>query len=351
MSDRTIEIPPTAKLRLDSEALVSNWRVLDDLSGAASAGAAIKANAYGLGAVQVFRRLQSAGCQDFYVANWQEAAEIQAYTDESTNISVLNGVRPEDMPFAVTSSAKPVLNSIEQAKRWLPTGRPCDVMINSGMNRLGINTSDLIDFVWHEMDIDIVMSHLASADEDVSQNANQLDQFKNALRHVSGKRQSLSNSAGIALGQAYHFDCTRPGLSLYGGKQRSEFDGIIRQVVFPEAQILQTRNLKKGDKLGYNAKYVAERSHTIAILAMGYADGYLRGFSNTGAFYIDDTRLSVLGRVSMDLIAIDISDAPQLAESDWVKAQFDLPTASLQSGIAQYELITGMGNRFIRYWT
>lgn len=345
-----IDIPSTARLRLDGDALLSNWRTLDDMSCSASTGAAIKANGYGLGAVKVVERLQAAGCRDFYVANWQEAKEIEAYIDADSSVSVLNGVRAEDMPFATTSPAKPVLNSMEQVGRWQHTAQPCDVMINSGMNRLGINAADLPAFDWNTLEIDIVMSHLASADEDGPQNADQLHQFAEALQHVPGKRLSLSNSAGIALGQAYHFDCTRPGLSLYGGKQCPEFSESIKQVVFPEAQILQVRELKAGDKVGYNAKYVATRDHPIAILAMGYADGYLRGFSNEGIFLKDQQLLQVLGRVSMDLIAIDISNAPHLMESDWVSAEYDLPTASRQSGLSQYELITGLGRRYTRYW-
>ncbi len=351
MSDETIEIPANVRLRLDSNALTANWRNLDVMSGSASAGAAIKANGYGVGAIEVVERLQSAGCRDFYVANWQEAKEIEAYIDSDSSVSVLNGVSIADMPFARASRAKPVLNSIEQVLRWQETGLPCDVMINSGMNRLGIDVPDLAQFDGNLLDIDIVMSHLASADEDVQQNADQLEQFVEALKHVSGKRTSLSNSAGIALGDAYHFDCTRPGISLYGGKQRPEFSEPIKQVVFPETQILQIRQLKAGDKVGYNAKYVADRDHPIAILAMGYADGYLRGFSNTGLFFDDGQKeLPVLGRVSMDLIAIDITAAPHLEESAWVSAQYDLPIASRQSGLSQYELITGLGSRYARHW-
>jgi len=345
-----IDIPPTSRLRLDSQALVANWQQLNEMSGRATTGAAIKANAYGLGAVEVFQRLQAAGCNDFYVANWQEAQELNAYIKPGMRLSVFSGVRSEDMAFAITSPAKPVLNSLDQVQRWQSTGRPCDIMLNSGMNRLGINATDLGQVDWTMMDIDIVMSHLASADEDGPQNRDQLEEFTAAQKQISGRRNSLCNSAGIALGSAYHFDCTRPGLSLYGGRLRPELSGAIKQVVFPEAQILQVRTLKPGDKLGYNAKYIAAREHPVATLAMGYADGYLRGFSNQGLFYSGQDKLPVLGRVSMDLIAVDLSAAPHLKESDWVTAQYDLPHASVQSGLSQYELITGLGNRLARYW-
>ncbi|ATW04744.1 alanine racemase [Sphingorhabdus sp. YGSMI21] len=351
MSDTKPHIPSTARVKLDSGALVANWRALDRMSGAAKAGAAVKANAYGLGARDVVRRLVTAGCTDFFVANWQEAQEIEDLTTGKAGVSVLNGVRAADLAFALQSPAKPVLNSLEQVQRWKSTGKPCDVMINSGMNRLGINVEDLEANLFAGMGIDMVMSHLASADEDGPQNEEQLSQFRAALQIVPGKRTSLANSAGIALGSDYHFDVTRPGLSLYGGVQRPALDDIVSQVAFPQAEILQVRSLLPGDRLGYNAQYIADEPHKIGILAMGYADGYLRGFSNSGMFMHDGMLLPVLGRVSMDLIAIDLAAAPYLAEGDWVECEYDLEVASSQSGLSQYELITGLGNRLAREWT
>ncbi len=344
------DIPATLKLILDGNNLVSNWTALHKMSGGAQAGAAVKANAYGLGAPDVVRQLQDAGCRDFYVANWQEALEIEPLVEPETSVSVLNGVRDEDMEAATLSRAKPVLNSLQQIKRWSGTGQPCDLMINSGMHRLGIDPEDLSAIDMNSLSIDMAMSHLASADEDCAQNLKQLDVFSNAISNVPAKRFSLANSAGIALGQDYCFDCTRPGLSLYGGVPRQEMTSLIQQVVFPQAQILQTRKLKAGDKVGYNAQYAAQRDMSIAILGIGYADGYLRGFSNTGMFRSEGINLRVLGRVSMDLIAIDISDASQLGEGDWVDCDFDLVRASNQSGLSQYELLTGLGRRSARIW-
>ena len=351
MSDVKPIIPPTATIKLDSDALLANWCALDRLSGQAKAGAAVKANAYGLGVREVVQRLVAGGCTDFFVANWQEAQEIEDLTASKASVSVLNGVREADMPFALQSPAKPVINSLEQLVRWKPSGRACDIMINSGMNRLGINPEDLDGDLFAGMAIDIVMSHLASADEDGPQNAAQLAQYMAAIEIVPAKRKSLANSAGIALGSDYHFDVTRPGLSLYGGIQRPALDDIIGQVAFPQAEIIQVRSLHSGDKLGYNAQYIAADSHDVAILAMGYADGYLRGFSNSGMFLHGGIVLPVLGRVSMDLIAIDLSDAPDLKEGDWVDCEYDLGIASSQSGLSQYELITGLGNRLARQWT
>lgn len=343
-------IPATARMRLDKNALVQNWQALDRLSGTASAGAAVKANAYGLGARNVTRHLAEAGCRDFYVANWREAAEISDLMIDGASLSVLNGVREEDMASAPNLPAKPVLNSIAQVQRWASTGRPCDIMINSGMNRLGINRDDLEQAELAALPIDQVMSHMASADEDVPQNADQLAQFKSALEVVNGQRISLANSAAIALGPEYHFDCTRPGLSIYGGKPRPELESLIQQVATPQAQILQVRELKTGDKLGYNAQYTAQRDHRIAILAMGYADGYLRTFSNNGQFLRQNNILPVLGRVSMDLIAVDLSADGNAREGDWLDCSYDLLEASRETGLSQYELLTNLGQRFDESW-
>ena len=351
MSDPDIPIPATARVKLDRAALVANWSALDRLSGKAKAGAAVKANAYGLGVRDVVSCLLAAGCEDFFVANWQEAREIEDLTAGRAAVSVLNGVQKADMPFASRSPAKPVLNSLEQVQRWLPTARPCDLMINSGMNRLGINVADLQPDILTGLTIDIGMSHLASADEDGPQNIGQLACYKAALEILPVCRTSLANSAGIALGEDYHFDVTRPGLSLYGGIQRSELEKVVRQVAALQAEIIQVRTLAVGDKVGYNAQYIADRPHPIAILAIGYADGYLRGFSGRGIFRHGDAKLPVLGRVSMDMVAIDLSHAPDLSEGDWVDCVYDLPTASVQSGLSQYELITGLGNRLSREWS
>lgn len=351
MKGATGDIPASARLRLDSTALVHNWRMLDELSGTASAGAAVKADGYGLGAREVTKRLMAAGCRDFYVANWQEAADIDEITGDDANISVLNGVQEAEMPAALASRAKPVLNSLEQVARWKDTGRPCDLMINTGMNRLGINPGEL-DEAWLEpLNLDMAMSHLASADEDVAQNAEQLAAFRLALPQVSARRISFANSAGIALGPDYHFDATRPGLALYGGRPRPELGEHIRQVAFPECQVVQVRQLQAGDRLGYNGRYVAADDHPVAILAVGYADGYLRSFSGSGYFTADGDRLPVLGRISMDLTAVDIRALPSLGEGDWVGCAYDLPEASAASGLSQYELLTNLGHRFARSWT
>jgi alanine racemase len=342
---------PPLILALDRAALAANWYALNAMSGRARAGAAVKADGYGLGARAVVPILAQAGCRDFYVATWAEAAELTDIIGDAS-LSVLNGVRAADMAAAVAAPAncRPVLSSIAQAQRWRETKRPCDVMINSGMNRLGIDPEEALAFDWSGFDIATLMSHLASADEDCSQNREQLTQFHAVTDHIPHRERSLANSAGIALGPDYHFDLTRPGLSLYGGVPRSELNGHIQQLTHPRAQILQRRSLTAGAKIGYNSTFTAPQPMLIAIVAIGYADGYGRVFSNCGQFTHAGRPLPVLGRVSMDLVILDINTAPELDEGDWVELPFSLPTLSEQSGLSQYELLTGWGRRAERIW-
>ena len=194
------------------------------------------------------------------------------------------------------------------------------------------------------------MSHLACADEDHLLNARQLERFREVAAGVPAKRYSLANSAGICLGADYAFDLVRPGLALYGGVPRPEAEGNIRQVARVEAAIVQRRTIRAGESCGYGATFTADSDTEAAIVNIGYADGYLRGFSSRGSAFAGEFALPVLGRVSMDLIAIDCDAAADLKEGDWVELDYDLPTASAQSGLSQYELLTGLGDRFERRW-
>jgi alanine racemase len=339
--------PSPNRLRLSSEALVSNWRWLARQSGSAACGAAVKADGYGLGAVEVVARLAAAGCRDFFVATWGEAWALGALP-EGCSLSVLHGIRPEDMELAAQLPYRPVLNTLGQVALWRSTGRPCDVMVDTGMNRLGLSVADVTGGALDGLQIDTLMSHLASADEETTQNASQLAAFQSLRGRTTAKRMSLANSAGICLDADFAFDLTRPGLALYGGIPRAEAKGAIQQVAFPEAQIIQRRALNPGDKVGYNATFTADRSMDVAILNLGYADGYLRCFSGKGS--ASGGQLPVIGRVSMDLIALDISSAPELEEGEWIGVDYELFHASVRTGLSQYELLTGLGERFDRIW-
>jgi alanine racemase len=331
------------RLTIDRAALQSNWGWLAERAGTA-AGAAIKADGYGIGARGTFEALLEAGCRDFFVSTWWEAEELGNVPSEVTLV-VLHGPGPDD----TLGNARPCLNSPEQVARWKQVGgnKPCDVMIDTGMNRLGLRAVEAGCLAG--LQIDTLHSHLACADEDHALNAAQLQRFRDAAAAIPAKRYSLANSAGICLGADYSFDLVRPGLALYGGVPRAEAEGHIRQVAHLEAQVVQRRRVLAGESCGYGATFVAERDMDAAIVNIGYADGYFRGFSNLGSARAGDSILPLLGRVSMDLLIFGCDDIA-LGEGDWIEIDHDLPRATTLSGMSQYELLTGLGRRYQRLW-
>jgi alanine racemase len=343
------EFDPPLRLHLDGNALIANWRFLA-AQGSAACGAAVKADGYGLGAREVVTRLRDAGCCDFFVAHWGEAAAIADLVPPEW-ISVLNGIHAADIPAIRALGAVPVLNTPQQIALWRDIGGGrCHVMLDTGINRLGLGPEQISPELFAGLQIDILMSHLASADADHMQNAEQLGRFTMRSENIPAKRRSFANSAGIMLGPDYHFDLTRPGLALYGGVARPEMAGKIAPFAKLSSRILQTRKLGPGDTVGYNATFTCTHPMKVATLSIGYADGYLRAFSGKGNAVAGGTLLPVLGRVSMDLVTVDITSAPELAEGDWVDIAFDLPAASADSGLSQYELLALLGNRFERRW-
>ena len=343
-------LPPAAlRLDIDREALAANWRALDRLSGSARAGAAVKADAYGVGARVVVPALWAAGCRDFFVTYAREAADIIDLVPPGS-IALLHGLLNDTRAvWAHELGVRPVINSLEQARRWLAVGGGrCDLMVDTGINRLGLPMADLGNELIGKLDIDVLMSHLASSDADVPLNAVQLARWEEARRAMPHRRASLANSAAIVLGEAYHGDLTRPGLSLYGGIARAELAGSIRQVARPMAVIMQLRELSAGDGVGYGSTFVAPGPMRVGVIALGYADGYLRCWSGKGAMLSQGRRLPVVGRVSMDMTVIDLAAAPELREGDWVEAEYSLPEAAALSGLSQYELLTLLGQRFAR---
>jgi len=336
------------RLTVDRSAIQANWRWLADRAQV-PAGAAVKADGYGVGARQTTEALIEAGCRDFFVSSWAEA-EALGPLSSGISLVVLHGVGADDVSAALASPARPCLNSVEQVARWkeVAVDRPCDVMIDTGMNRLGLRPTEIGSL--EGLAIDTLHSHLACADEDNAMNSMQLERFSAVTAVVPARRRAMSNSAGICLGRDYSFDLVRPGLALYGGVPRSEAEGHIRQVARVEAQVVQRRTIPAGESCGYGATFIAHEDTEAAILNIGYADGYLRGFSSHGSAFLGEYALPVLGRVSMDLIAVGCSAAPDLKEGDWVEIDYDLPTASRQSGLSQYELLTVLGSRFERRW-
>lgn len=344
------DLPPAAlRLRLDPAALAANWQALDHLSGEARAGAAVKADAYGLGVGFAAPALRDAGCADFFVAHWQEVPALLDHVP-SGQISVLHGPLTEaDAAFAAACGVKPVINSLHQAALWRAAGGGrCDVMVDTGMNRLGLALAELGDPAVQGLAVDVLLSHLAAAEEDRPLNALQCRRWNAARQALPHARASLANSAGITLGADYHGDLTRPGLALYGGVPCAALAGTIQQVVTPQAALIQTRELQAGDGVGYNATFTAPGPMRVGVVSLGYADGYLRCWSGKGSLRHGELELPVLGRVSMDMTIVDLSAAPMLREGDWLDVDYALPAAAAMSGLSQYELLTLLGRRFRR---
>ena len=341
------QLPPSSlRLTIDNEALADNWLALDRMSGTARAGAAVKADCYGLGVDRCVPVLWQAGCRDFFVAHWSEVPGVIAHVP-ANRVAVLHGPQtPEDAAFARETGVRPVIDSLRQARLWGEAGGgPCDLMIDSGINRLGIAPEELADPAVQALDVHPLLSHLACADEDVAMNARQLAVFRDCLPAISHRQASLANSAGIALGSDYAFDLTRPGLALYGGVPRPELAGRIAQVAYPQAALIQTRTIGAGASVGYNATFTAPADMRIGVVSLGYADGILRSWA--GAHFLHGERkLPILGKVSMDMIVIDLDAAPELSEGDWVELPYHLPDAAQQTTLSQYELLTILGNRF-----
>jgi len=344
----TAELPPaTLRLRIDTDALAANWRVLDNISGKASAGAAVKADAYGLGVNKAVPALRDAGCRQFYVAHWSEVAGVLQHVPAG-QVAVLHGVgSAADVAYAKATGAVPVINSVKQATLWHSAGGGrCHLMIDTGINRLGIAAEDSVADAIAALEVDLLLSHLASADEDSALNALQLQRFTDAAAHVAHNGKSLANSAGICLGSDYHFDQTRPGLALYGGVPRGELEGKIAQVAWPEAAVMQRRRIGAGESVGYNAFFTADRDMEVATVSLGYADGFLRVRGKDCALHNYTHKFPILGRVSMDMVVVDCSADYSLSEGDFLQVPFDLLKISRKCGLSQYELITTIGSRF-----
>ncbi len=340
------------RLTIDSTALAANWRALAQLSGPATCGAAVKADGYGLGAGEVVAALARAGCRDFFVASWGEAAALGPLPG-GVRLAVLHGVQDGEMAAALDAPAVPVLSTAAQVARWRGAAleRDCDIMVDTGMNRLGLSMAEAMSGLLDGLRIDTLHSHLACADTPAHLlNAQQLVAFSGVVAAVPARRAALANSAGIMLGPDYAFGLTRPGLALYGGVPSATAAGQIAPVIRLEARVVQVRDVRAGASVGYGATWVAARDSRIAVLNVGYGDGYPSALVASGTVSAGGVVYPLAGRVSMDLLAIDVTGA-DVTESDWLEIAFDLSSAATAAGVSQYELLTGLGHRYQRVYS
>ncbi|PHS78883.1 MAG: alanine racemase [Rhodospirillaceae bacterium] len=349
-----------AILTIDLDALVSNWRLFQDMaeqSGAIS-GAVVKAAAYGLDVSRIAPALLNAGCQTFFVATISEAIQLRAIIGPAPSIHVFCGFLDGTGPDFVTHNLVPVLNSLDQVTAWRDFDKtmPCDLHIDTGMARLGLEISDVQQLVG-DLNIDIVLSHLVSAeDSDAPINARQLTAFKSVLAQIKARRISLANSSGSFLGTDYHFDVLRPGVALYGANPTPNKPNPMTQVIRLQGRILQVRTLTNAQSVGYGSTYQASVGAKIATIAVGYADGFLRSLSNAGFVYFGEHKANIVGCVSMDLITVDVTNIPQALilpgqMADLIGPNNPIDDVADKAGTIGYELLTQLGTRYHRVYT
>lgn len=366
--------PPLAEtqgvLTIDLGALVANWRLLRDLSAPAKCAAVVKADAYGIGSEHAAKALHAAGCRTFFVAQASEGVRVRAALKDmrDARIFALNGLLPEPSvaDVFVEHGLRPVLGSLDELRLWLSHTagrRPFALHFNTGMNRLGIEIAEAEDaramLAKSGAVPELLMSHFVSSEViDDPLNQKQIDGFAKVRQVFPGIPASVANSSGIFLGQKPYFDLVRPGYALYGGNPTPNLSNPMRSVVKLEAPIIQLRNIEAGETVGYNAQWTARRPTRLATIGIGYADGFPRSAMNTDSklgaeAVIGGVICPFAGRVSMDLIVIDVTDAP--GDSVYIGAPVELLGEKItvddlgaRSNTIGYEILTGLGRRYHR---
>jgi len=340
----------TGTLTVDLDALVTNWRALDAMTaGACETGAVVKADAYGLGASRVARALARAGARRFFVAVAEEGAALREALGPNPEICVFSGHMAGDTDMIADLRLTPMLNSIDQLTRHLEAlpGHPFGVQLDTGMNRLGLEPPewDAVRGIVLDQSPVLLMSHLACADEpDNPMNRDQLSAFR-AMTDRAGVPRSLSATGGILLGPEYHFDLTRPGIGLYGGLPFED----ARPVARLSLPVVQVRHVEPGETVGYARTFTADDPLRIATVSGGYADGLMRTLSNKAMLFAGDVPCPIAGRVSMDLIGVDVTHLDTVPDTlDILGAHQGVDDLASIAGTIGYEVLTSLGPRYAR---
>jgi alanine racemase len=352
----------TGALTVDLSAIADNWRTMARLAGGAECGAVVKADAYGLGLAPAMRALLSAGCRTFFVANVVEGEAARAVAPGAT-IYVLDGLVPGAATRLVAADLIPALGSLGEIDEWAATGRKprAAIHFDTGMNRFGIPICEAAQAAERARLITptLVMSHFVSSQmPDAPGNARQIEAFLDARARFADIPASMANSSAVFLPQRPHFDVVRPGYALFGGNPTPYAECPVRPVARLKARILSIREIESGDCVGYDALWTAPRRTRIATVGVGYADGVPVGATGcsgkpAGEALVGGVRCPFIGRVSMDYIVLDVSDAPQDAarRGEWVELLGDaicIEEAASRAGTIGYEILTRLGARFSR---
>ena len=340
----------TGRLSIDLGALAANWRALDAASApSVETAAVVKANGYGLGAGPVARTLARAGARSFFIAVAEEGPALREVLGMDPPIYVFGGHMAGDADLIRDLNLIPMMNSVDQLTRHFEAlpGHPFGLQLDTGMNRLGMEADEwraVRDLVL-PADPVLIMSHLASSDiPDSAQNAAQLSEFLEMTAGLDVPR-SLAATGGTLLGAEYHFELTRPGIGLYGGAPFMDAAPVVRV----ELPVIQTRLVRAGESVGYSATWTAPEDRLIATVAAGYADGITRHLSNLGTLWSGDTPCPIVGRVSMDLIGVDVTPLDPIPDAlDFLGSAQGIDEVADTVGTIGYEVLTSLGRRYAR---
>ena len=341
----------TASLTIDLAAIASNWRNLNAQSGV-EAAAVVKADAYGLGIDPVASCLAQAGARTFFVAVAEEGAALRKVLGNGPRINVFSGHMAGDTELIRDARLIPMLNSVDQMVRHVEAlpAHPFGIQLDTGMNRLGMEPPEwqALREIALEQSPTLVMSHLACADEpNHDMNARQLQQFRQMTDGIDAPR-SLAATGGVLLGPEYHFDLTRPGVGLYGGLPFVD----ALPVVTLDIPVIQVRDVHPGETVGYGNTWTARGRARIATISAGYADGLIRAMGPRAQLHSGSTTVPVVGRVSMDLIGVDVTALAQDPETlQLIGSHQSIDTVADFAGTIGYEILTSLGARYRRVYT
>ena len=353
-------IKPNAILVIKKNNIIHNFKALNKIASSSIAGATLKANAYGIGDVEVYKLLYDNNCRHFFFASLEEALIIRKQYKKG-NIYVLNGIEDHDFKIFKKFNIVPILNSIKELKQFIKNKGinkkiKVGLQVETGLNRLGISIKDCKSINTRKLNLQILISHLASSDE--SKNKYNQKQNKNFRLYFnlfkSIKYKSLANSMGILLGKDYHYNLIRPGISLYGGYSINKLKIIIKPVVTLKAKILQIKTLKKNEYVGYNQTYKTYKKVKIAILGIGYGDGISRMLSNKGNVMFKKQTFKIIGRISMDSLTIDITKCKNNIEigqyCELINKKNDIEKIAKKCGTISNEILTSISKRVRRIY-
>lgn len=352
-------------LNIDLNSVANNYLFLKKKLKQVECAAVVKANAYGIGANHVATTLIQYGCKHFFVANLEEAISLRTVLSEKHNIYVLHGIFPNQEEEFIHYKLTPVLNDIYQIKIWNAYASTKNTKLNSiiyidtGLSRLGLTLHDALSLFYNQallsnLEVLYLMSHLSAADSSNHPlNTTQLKKMQVIQKYMPTTPITFVNSSGIFLGPNYHFQLARPGMALYGLNPTNTAQNPMQNVVYLSSKIIQVRNHIKKSPVGYGGSYYADKNSIIATAAIGYADGYFRILGNNSICYIENYKVPVVGRISMDLITLDVTHIPNYLiypgqTVEIIGNNITIDQLAGYAGTLGYEILTNLGNRFKR---